>query len=315
MSKGIWRPYEDRYRPSVEDLSRRTYGDTHESAEECRRLAIEPNTAVQPQGRFVRSSDSNDVSGYAGIHTQPWMLQVSTRRLDVLPLTDPEVATEALDLLESLCRRHSVAKAQLRVLESMSDAVTLLGQRGYEQKEATWELVMEVEPTLTSDAGEPVNYTGFAIDSLAALIQTKPDVLGELHQLWVLVASDQPGYDPATTPPLDKFIAWMQSPGNDLGGILVAHTDTGLIGLTMLQARYGHPGSLTQNITGVVREWRGRGVGRALKFEGMRYARSVGASKVITSNSPDNERILKLNLGVGFVLTARWRLFERELGC
>jgi mycothiol synthase len=66
-------------------------------------------------------------------------------------------------------------------------------------------------------------------------------------------------------------------------------------------------------LTGVRREWRGRGVALALKLSAMRWAEEAGYAFLRTGNASDNLPILTLNDRLGFVREP-WRvLFVRSL--
>lgn len=312
MSEAAWSEYNPEDQPKVEDLSRRTYGPLHDFADEWRHVGCEQKADIRPQGRFVLESENGELLGYAGIHTEPWMIQVSKRRLDLLPFSNPEIVLQGAQRLETLCRAHAIQTLQVRVQTIASTVLGRLTEAGYSSTEEMWDLVLEVGDD--SDKADDVDgERSYCIASLAELSSTRPSAFAELHALWIQVAADQPGYDPATAPPLEKFISWLQSPVRDQNGILIAYTEKALLGLTMLQPRRDHPGWLTQNITGVVREWRRQGVAKALKQKGVSFARSVGALKIVTSNSPGNEPVLKLNVGAGFVPAAKWLTLEKPL--
>lgn len=64
---------------------------------------------------------------------------------------------------------------------------------------------------------------------------------------------------------------------------------------------------LATGLTGVLPEWRRRGIAIALKFCGIRFAREKGAVRLTTYNASHNEPILALNARLGFVREP-WRL-------
>lgn len=78
------------------------------------------------------------------------------------------------------------------------------------------------------------------------------------------------------------------------------------VGLSFCQPSLEEEGVLWQQLTGVRREWRGRGVGRALKLCSIRYAVDHGYREIRTYNDVLNRAILALNGAVGFRPYQHW---------
>ena len=73
------------------------------------------------------------------------------------------------------------------------------------------------------------------------------------------------------------------------------------------------PGFLLNSITGVVREWRGRGLARWLKLHTLRYALERGAVEIRTFNDAVNDAILALNRSFGFTVASVELRYRKEL--
>jgi len=54
------------------------------------------------------------------------------------------------------------------------------------------------------------------------------------------------------------------------------------------------------NLTGVHRDYRGRGLALAVKLKGIEYAKRRGAKSVLTHNDSTNERMLAVNRKMGY---------------
>ena len=81
-----------------------------------------------------------------------------------------------------------------------------------------------------------------------------------------------------------------------------------LIGVSELRnAQDGSCETLWIGLTGVRRDWRGKGVALALKLAAMRWARAHGYESLRTGNASDNVPILTLNDRLGFVREP-WRV-------
>ena len=66
-------------------------------------------------------------------------------------------------------------------------------------------------------------------------------------------------------------------------------------------------------ITGVLREYRGRKLGVALKVLGIEYAKRVGAREIHTQNHGTNQAMLAINARIGYKQEPGWNFWERVI--
>jgi GNAT superfamily N-acetyltransferase len=91
---------------------------------------------------------------------------------------------------------------------------------------------------------------------------------------------------------------------------LVAYVDDELAGLTML--RVDRPtGRAHNNITGVRRQHRGRGLARLLKSHSLHRAGALGVTVAATENDETNAPMLAVNTGLGYRPSSRRVDWER----
>jgi len=83
------------------------------------------------------------------------------------------------------------------------------------------------------------------------------------------------------------------------------------VGLSYLHRRPEQPEVLSQNLTGVLREYRGRGIAMALKLQTVRYAREHGYREIRTGNDARNRPMLRINEAMEFVKQPAWITFEK----
>ncbi|HYF75717.1 MAG TPA: GNAT family N-acetyltransferase [Symbiobacteriaceae bacterium] len=122
-----------------------------------------------------------------------------------------------------------------------------------------------------------------------------------LYELDRATSADNPGEDLPDFLPLDE---WRK---HTVGAPLfrpdllwiAAHGDR-LIGLTELKVQRGAAGLIT-GFTGVLREYRGRGIAMTLKIHAVRTARRLGAPYIRTNNDARNGPMLAINRKLGFV--------------
>ena len=106
---------------------------------------------------------------------------------------------------------------------------------------------------------------------------------------------DVPGDEDWTPEP---FNVWLTSWEPETTFVALASGD--VVGFAKLHVRTGRPGIATHYMTGVKRDWRGRGVGGALKRAQIAWAKEAGLERLETTNEERNEPIRRLNLGLGY---------------
>jgi len=74
---------------------------------------------------------------------------------------------------------------------------------------------------------------------------------------------------------------------------------------------YAADNSLFHDLTGVRKEYRGRGIALALKVRALCFAQTAGYSLVKTDNEINNRRMLEINERLGFKRLPDWIFFEK----
>ena len=74
-----------------------------------------------------------------------------------------------------------------------------------------------------------------------------------------------------------------------------------MVGYSSLLGLAGQPGTLENQLTGVKRAWRGRGIAMALKREQARLAHEAGFERISTYNDEINAPMRAVNTSLGFV--------------
>jgi len=96
-----------------------------------------------------------------------------------------------------------------------------------------------------------------------------------------------------------------------LDGFFVAREGERIVGLSYLARR--PDGDAEVGDTGVLRNYRRRGIARALKMTVTRYATEHGITRVHTDNRADNAGMLAINRELGFVPGEQIVIFEKTL--
>ena len=154
--------------------------------------------------------------------------------------------------------------------------------------------------------GEGIEIVAFPIDS--------PRARDELYRLTVQIWRDMPHephvdwQDPA---PETFSRSIFERPGVLLDGFYVARDGERLVGLSYLVRR--PDGDAEVGDTGVLRDYRRRGIARALKMMVTRYATENRITRVHTDNRADNAGMLAINRELGFVPGEEIVIFEKAL--
>jgi len=140
----------------------------------------------------------------------------------------------------------------------------------------------------------------------AALDDARP-----LYELDLEVSQDVPGDESFESMTLQDWSArFWRSPLVDDECSMVAYVDDELAALTML--RVDRPtGRAHNNLTGVRRAHRGRGLARLLKTHSLHRAAELGATIAATENDETNAPMLAVNTALGYRPSSRRVEWER----
>lgn len=181
--------------------------------------------------------------------------------------------------------------------------VEVLTKRGYrdERHQRFWELDLVAERAkLEAMAAESrAKVREQKIRVLTIDRDTDPEKWKKVWQMSEEASRDVPRTAPYREQSFDDFMKWMRSPGLHHDRIWIARDGDTLLGVSMLS----YPpkrGVVATDWTGVARAGRGRGVARAVKYETVMQAISLGVDKVRTDNDFKNAPILHINETMGY---------------
>lgn len=151
-----------------------------------------------------------------------------------------------------------------------------------------------------------VRDAGLEIGSLAELMEADRETARKLYELdWILFQDVPMGIQFTKR----SFEQWMKEEIDDPHFVTEAcfvaldpKSDDPLTGpLVGYSSLMRNPaGFWTIGMTGVLREYRGQGLAKALKLKGMRYVQEHGEGEIRTFNDPPNMAMLSINLSIGF---------------
>lgn len=181
--------------------------------------------------------------------------------------------------------------------EKRPEAIAFLEHRGFAEYDRHKMLALELGG-LGPSAGDPP--AGVSIVSLA----DRPDLVAGVHAVAVETFADIPtGGEPVSAGSLEEFRARdVDRPAIPPDGFVVALDEaTGsVIGYASLLFAPGSSTVAWNDMTAVRREWRGRGVAKALKRAAIDWAIGAGLERIETGNDPDNGPMRAINAALGY---------------
>ncbi|MEV6967697.1 GNAT family N-acetyltransferase [Hamadaea sp. NPDC051192] len=155
--------------------------------------------------------------------------------------------------------------------------------------------VADVDPRLLDQPDPP----GVLVTTLAALGDDEPArrTLWDVHERTV---PDMPGSRTAVRRPYAGFEhAVLSRRSFRADGAFLAFAGGEAVGLAIVSSQ-PEAGTMNHNFTGVLPQWRGRGVASALKRATIRYARDLGVATLRAGNDAENAPMLAINARYGY---------------
>jgi GNAT superfamily N-acetyltransferase len=201
------------------------------------------------------------------------------------------IGTELFRAVSGVARSRELEGLFVEVLQSDPDSLAWVQRRGFEEAERQEALALD----LTSLDPQPVDVPeGIEIVTRA----DRPDLVREMYEVGVEAARDIPGLDGAGNPTFESWRAFeIERPSRDAELCFIALAEGHVIGFASLDV---FPDDVFHGLTAVAREWRGRGVGAALKRSQIAAAKERGIRRLLTESQHENEPMRRLNEKLGF---------------
>ncbi|NTU82858.1 MAG: GNAT family N-acetyltransferase [Chloroflexales bacterium] len=261
--------------------------------------------------RIVAEADGQPV-GMAQYENVPWMYhpQKFFGNLFVHPeYRRGGIGTRLYNyLLADMAPREPLALRHI-IRADYPEGLRFLGQRGFVEELRAWESRLDLasfDPTPFAGADERVAAQGITITTASDLLARDPDFWPRLYACDCDASRDVPMPEPYTAPPFEEWVKYFENNPSFLPeAYFVAVDGDRYVGTSALW-RHEHFVDLDTGFTGVIREYRRRGIALAMKLRAIAYARGVGAPRIRTDNESTNRPMLSINEALGFVKQPPW---------
>ncbi len=314
------RPFgEDDY-PRLIEIVNQSFPDYVWSVEEARHedaiwdhsRYVKQRVVAVVEGRVVGTGVVNHIPDE--FHPHKYWLQAAV---------DPAVRRRGIGgalyarLIEILAARDALAARASVPRETDTETLGFLTRRGFMEVQRGWRSVLDVAAfdfSAFATAGNRVAAQGISLTTLAKERARDGEALQKAYALTMACEQDVPSADPVTETSFDHFLAHAVESPNAVPDAFFIATDGGrYIGMSGMYRPLAEPGVLYQGLTGVLREYRGRGIAMALKLRTVRYALEHGYREIRTWNDARNRPMLRINEAMGFAKQPATIVLERRL--
>jgi mycothiol synthase len=195
--------------------------------------------------------------------------------------------------------------------------VAFAEQQGFRVVRRRWDSWLELPaPGYASipDRTDALAREGIEFTTLAKEGPDREDVRRRLLTLFNEALADEPRVGPYTPATYEQFVSLnLEGPGFLPEAFFLARKDDRYVGVSNLELLPGEPGVLHQIFTGMLREFRGRGIATELKRRTVAYAQERGFRSIRTSNDSLNHPMWAINVKLGYHRKVENAQFEKFL--
>ncbi|RED58120.1 GNAT family N-acetyltransferase [Cohnella lupini] len=254
--------------------------------------------------RYVAVTEQDEIVGFVWSWRAPW--------------TEPGALNNTLIVAESyrnqgvgqLLLRHAAewgtglgaTKLYAEIWDDSPDSLGFVKRRGFTEERQSYQSVLDLGKIDFENIGDDQLFARLASDGVrfSTLADEPDDGELKLYELYKGTLVDIPGFT-GEVPVIDEWRKWyLQADGYAPEQVIIAVAGDKYAGVTNVLHNKTTNG-MYHEYTGVGRNYRGRGIARALKLKAIRLARQRDAAYIRTDNDSTNAPILRINQSLGYV--------------
>jgi GNAT superfamily N-acetyltransferase len=301
----------------IVEIGNRIFPEYLDTVEEVRHR----DECRDPKCRFKRfvAEHRGDIVGFA--HYDQSAAMYHPRKFEIGVYVDPDhqgcgIGSALYDHLLRELEPFEPTVLRSFAREDYKRSVRFLERRGFREIMRSWESRLDVQSfdfTPYEGAIERVEAQGIRLIPISEL-EWDPERDRKLYELDREILKDVPFPDRYTPVSFEHFVErTLKSPDLLPEAYFVAVDGERYVGSSALWRALAEPEELYTGLTGVIREYRRRGIALALKLKGIAYAKAHGFRVIKTWNDTTNRAMLALNERLGFVRQPAWITFAKEL--
>ena len=212
---------------------------------------------------------------------------------------------------------HNATLAWAMSKEDLPQRIEFFRRRGFLEKSRIWESRLDLT---TSDPTKLARYVGNALEkgitftTLAEEQRHGEASLRKIHELVQLIWADMPREAPFTPLTYENWESFsLKNPQLLPEAYFIARDGPDYVGMSNVFRIDTEPRVLQQDDTGVIREYRGRGIATALKLKVIEYGKKNEYRTIKTWNDSVNDAMLAVNTKLGFKRQVGWIMMEKIL--
>lgn len=191
-------------------------------------------------------------------------------------------------------RTNGLERLESRVDGAETEGLAWAGRRGFEEVGREIRLALDLRSLELPETAPPAGVE-------VVVWADRPELARGIFEVAREAYPDIPGAGGEEPASFDEWLALhMSGPGDRPEAVFVALADGEVVGYSKLHLWEARPTIAGNDITGVSRAWRGRGIAGALKRAQLAWAKANGYERLETANETRNEPIRRLNERLGY---------------
>lgn len=253
--------------------------------------------------RVIAENEDGQIIGYGASFRAPW---VEPGQVGSVFCVHPDfqgrgIGNMILTHIENWAKEHRAKVLTSIVMDWIDAALPFVKKRGFTVDAHVFDLELalnQFDASKYADSVEQVKQSGIQFVTLADL--TGEESERKLYELCVETSKDNPGQF-GNLPPFEQWRKEFFPEGSSQNDwVFIAVEGERFVGVTQLFSTE-NKGEFYTNYTGVRKEFRGRGIAKALKLISITTAINKGAHTMTTDSEENNAPMQNINRSLGYV--------------